>query len=99
MRVCAVQERGVDFDGRDVFSGDERQLNDAENCGSGDSEPGGARTTCTVDSADEGWRDGSRQTATRHGESVDLAEDLGRWGGVFEQDECGRVDDDADEAL
>lgn len=76
MRVRAVQERGVDFDRRDMLSGDERQLNDAENCGSGDSEPGGARTTCTVDSADEGWRDGSCQTAAGHGESVDLAQNL-----------------------
>ena len=77
MRVRAVQERGVDFDGRDVFSGDERQLDDAENCGTGNGKPGSAGSTCTVDDADEGRRDGSGQTAARHGESVDLAENLG----------------------
>ena len=76
MRVRAVQERGVDLDGGDVFSGNERQLNDTENCGSGDSEPSSARSTCTVNDADEGRRDGSCETAAGHGESIDFAEDL-----------------------
>lgn len=53
MRVRAMQEWSFDFDGRNVFSGDEGQLNDTQDCGSGDSEPCSARATCTVDDADE----------------------------------------------
>lgn len=99
VRMRSMQERGVDFDGRDVLPGDERQLSNAQDCSTGDGKPCSARSAGTVDDTDEGRRDSPGQAASRHGESVDLAEDLGRGRGVFEQDEGGRVDYNADEAL
>jgi hypothetical protein len=99
VRVRPVQESVVDLDRSDVFPGDKRQLGDTDDRGAGDGEPSSARAARAVDDSDQRRGDGAGQTAAGHGEAVDLAQHLGRRGGVFEQDEGGRVDYDPDEAL
>ncbi|KAI3481809.1 hypothetical protein L1887_55579 [Cichorium endivia] len=99
LRRRPVQERVLHFHGANVLPRNERQLQDADHRGARDGEPGGAGPAVAVHDTDQRWRDGPRQTAAGHGEAVDFAEDLGRGRGVFEQDECRGVDDDADEAL
>jgi hypothetical protein len=99
VRVRPVQESIVDLDGSDVFSGDERQLKNSDDCSTSNSEPSGSRATRAVHDTDERRRNSSRETAAGHGEAVDFAEDLGRRGGVFEQDKRSRVYYDPDEAL
>lgn len=99
VRMCAVQEWGVDFDRCDVFPRDEGQLGNAQDGGTGDGEPGSTGATGTVDDADKRRRDSPCEAASRHGKSVDSAEDLGRRCCLFEENEGSRVDDDADEAL
>ena len=94
-----MQESVVDLDRSDVFPRDERQLGDTNNRSTRDSEPSSTGTTRAVNYSDE-WRgDSARQTAAGHCEAVDFSEDLGRRGGVFEQDEGGRVYYDPDETL
>ena len=82
-----------------MLSRDEGQLDDAEDSSTGNRKPSGSRAAVAVDDTNQRRRDSSCQAAAGHGETVDLSKDLWRRSGVFEEDESGRVDDDANETL
>jgi hypothetical protein len=99
VRVRPVQESVVDLNRSDVFPRDKRQLSNTDDRSASNSKPSSARAARAVDDSDQRRGDGAGEAAAGHGEAVDLAEHLGRRGGVFEQDEGGRVYYDPDEAL